>query len=181
MRAQPGDQRGTVDAGQQDVYQEHVGLQLAGHGQADEAVFRHMQVHVWEVVGHQQAYQVLKMRGILNQQNARATQRRRIGIFAGAGGLGCAGSGCRLGRHGGRCSRLALAVFQPLLNRGARDAAMAAGRLPSLKLATIHHELHRTHGQPECLRHVARTALFGEGVEQICFHCGQIVSIKEKI
>ncbi len=46
VAAQAGDQGGTVNARQQDVHQQQVGLQLPGHGQADDAVVSYMQINL---------------------------------------------------------------------------------------------------------------------------------------
>jgi hypothetical protein len=45
-----------------------------------------------------------------------------------------------------------LPLGQPSLDRGTRDAPVAAGGLPGDEFAAVDHQLHRTHGHAELAR-----------------------------
>ncbi len=142
MRAQGGDEGGAVDVGQQDVHQQHVGLDLPVQRHAGDPVVRHVQLHVGKVALHQQAHQVLEVHGVLDQQHARAR--------AGLRGSGRRGRRWRPGRGG----RITLPAA-PALHGGARDAPVPPGGLPGLQIAAIDHELNRPHRHAQQLGHLS--------------------------
>ena len=69
---------------------------------------------------------------------------------------------------------------KPALDRSACDAPVATRRFPSVQLATIHHELHRPHGQAQHPRYIPSAAVVRQGVQQTIFHC-EILSLSKKI
>mmetsp|Transcript_5566 Transcript_5566/g.21443 ORF Transcript_5566/g.21443 Transcript_5566/m.21443 type:complete len:419 (+) Transcript_5566:732-1988(+) len=80
MRTQAGDQRGAIDARQQDVDQQQVRLQSAGHRQARDAVGRDMQLRIRQFALDDEADQVLEMHRVFDQQQRQRPARRlRLG------------------------------------------------------------------------------------------------------
>ena len=105
-----------------------------------------MQRSAREVLVHQQCDQVLKVDGILNQQNLRSTTATRW--RASTSRTVATASWLR-----GGLATCARAGIDPLLYRSSGDAAVTPRGLPRFELVAINHQLHRPHRKPEHAGH----------------------------
>mgnify|MGYP002138255790 FL=1 len=158
VRTQRGDQGGAVNARQQHVHDQHLGLYLPVQRQTGDAIVCHLQLHTRKVLLHDEADQVLEMDRVFNQQDLR---RAPFGgghgrCQRGAAGHRRAGCGCR-GRAPGAVGG------HPAFHRCAGDTAMSARRLPGLQLVAVHHQLDGPYGHAQHLGDFERCVVVGHG------------------